>query len=275
MVVLMSCVSGEEGDGNGDMRVIMVYGGGYSCSMVAVRMKWVLGVELDNENGSGVRLFNEREKMHHNKESKTGKVVPFSVKAVWNDLCDDWHNVKWARLVWFSQCIPRHSFTTWVALQSKLKIQDKYMIVDHQFAQSCPFCLSQKDSHKHLFFECDYPNEVWNVFKGLGRLDHAPDSWPDLIEYLQQRPINKSVWSIIQRLILGACVYYIWQERNLRLFQEKSRPLVNLVNIIKKNITLKLNGLTIKKSRQAKLAFELWNLNGDGCKGKTVTNDLS
>ncbi|XP_071719056.1 uncharacterized protein [Rutidosis leptorrhynchoides] len=37
-------------------------------------------------------------------KSKSGKMLTFSVKAIWNDLCDDWEDVKWAGLVWFSQC---------------------------------------------------------------------------------------------------------------------------------------------------------------------------
>nr|GEV62181.1 hypothetical protein [Tanacetum cinerariifolium] len=44
------------------------------------------------------------------------------------------------------------------------------------------------------FFECGFPNEVW--------------------------PINKSIWSILKRLLLGAAVYTVWQERN---FQNRSR----------------------------------------------------
>ncbi|XP_071695295.1 uncharacterized protein [Rutidosis leptorrhynchoides] len=201
------------------------------------------------------------------------KLTSFSVKVAWQDLCDEWVDVKWAKLVWFSQCVPRHSFITWVALHSKLKTPDKYIVVNHQFAQGCPFCLTQKASHNHLFFKCDYPKGVWNYFKMLGNLDFAPDEWYGIIEFLEKRPINKSIWSIIQRLILGACVYYVWQEINLRLFQNKSRPMNDLVKIIKKTIMLKLAGLTIKKSRQTKPTFELWNLKENGDFGLNLNDD--
>ena len=52
-------------------------------------------------------------------------------------------------------------------------------------------------------------------------LDNAPNSWHDILDYLMKRPIKKSIWSILQRLLLGASVYILWQERNLRTFQSR------------------------------------------------------
>ncbi|XP_071739283.1 uncharacterized protein [Rutidosis leptorrhynchoides] len=196
--------------------------------------------------------------------TKAGKQVHFTVKTGWSDLCDDWVDVKWARLIWFSQCVHRHSFVVWVTCHNKLKTQDKFLMTDNLNNIKCPFCLNQKDNHNHLFFECDYPKEVWNEFKGLAKLEYAPDSWTEIIDYLVTRPINKSIWSIIQRLLLGACVYFVWQERNLRLYQNKSRPVGKLVEIIRRTVSLKVSSLTIKKSRQTEIAFELWNMNGEG-----------
>ncbi|GKC06684.1 hypothetical protein Tco_0998294, partial [Tanacetum coccineum] len=37
-------------------------------------------------------------------------------KVVWNDIRERNHVVHWAKLVWFSQGIPRHSFMVWLAI---------------------------------------------------------------------------------------------------------------------------------------------------------------
>ncbi|XP_071692649.1 uncharacterized protein [Rutidosis leptorrhynchoides] len=194
-------------------------------------------------------------------KSKSGKTSNFSVKQDWKDISDDWDDAKWSKLVWFSQCIPRHSFIMWVALHGKLRTRDKFMRVESNENLKCPFCNVCKDNHNHLFFERDYPKVVWHELKSLARLDHAPNLLTDIVPYMLSRPINKSVWSIIQRLVFGACVYCIWQERNLRLYQDKSTPVVALVDYIKNLVRLKLLGLTIKNSNQVKLAAEMWNVN--------------
>lgn len=193
--------------------------------------------------------------------TKTGKLTTFSVKTAWTDLCDEYEIAKWAKLVWYSQCVPRHAFITWVAINGKLKTQDKYMRIDSQACQSCPFCNTQKDSHNRLFFTCEFTQEIWSKLKEMARLDHAPDIWTDLIVFMQDRPINKSIWSIIQRLVLGSCVYYVWQERNMRIFQQKARTVEQLSELIKKTVRMKLLGLNIRWSRQsAAAASEIWEL---------------
>lgn len=172
----------------------------------------------------------------------------------------EYESVKWAKLIWYSQCIPRHSFILWIAIQCKLKTQDKYMRMEDYESQVCPFCKFQKDTHDHLFFECDYPNQIWCTLKEMSRLDGAPNNWAEIISYIQNRPINKSIWSVIQRLVLGAVVYYVWQERNMRLFQNKFRPVNELIKQIKKIIKIKLMGLQIRSSKQTLEAAEIWDL---------------
>lgn len=72
--------------------------------------------------------------------TRNQKSVHFSVKNVWNDISAALEEKKWARLVWFSQCIPRHAFIVWVAMHGKLKTQDKYIHGDDYTDLKCPFC---------------------------------------------------------------------------------------------------------------------------------------
>ena len=77
------------------------------------------------------------------------------------------------------------------------------------------------------------------------RLDHAHNSWYDILDYLMKRPINKSIWSILQRLLLGASVNILWQERNLRTFQNR-RSLENVCNLIKDVVRRRVLSLSLK-----------------------------
>ena len=52
--------------------------------------------------------------------NKNNKECKFSVKEVYKDLRNDSEEVKWAKVIWFSQNIPKHSFILWLAAQNKL-----------------------------------------------------------------------------------------------------------------------------------------------------------
>nr|GEX35131.1 hypothetical protein [Tanacetum cinerariifolium] len=97
-------------------------------------------------------------------KSNDGKVGNFSVKSVWSDLAVSKPMVPWSKLVWFSQNIPRHAFILWIAIYQKLKTHDRIEVC-------------------------------------LVKLDSAPWSLSDLVCYMVGRPVNRSIWSILQRLV--------------------------------------------------------------------------
>ncbi|XP_071719040.1 uncharacterized protein [Rutidosis leptorrhynchoides] len=57
-----------------------------------------------------------------------GKVAEFSVNVVWHTIRPHADQVLWVNLVWFSQCVQRHSFMVWLLMGERLKTQDKLKI---------------------------------------------------------------------------------------------------------------------------------------------------
>ncbi|GKD25642.1 RNA-directed DNA polymerase, eukaryota, reverse transcriptase zinc-binding domain protein [Tanacetum coccineum] len=110
-------------------------------------------------------------------KSKNGGLYDFSVSTVWDDIRKSNPVVPWAKLVWFSQCIPHHSFILWLAILGRLKTHDS---------------MRNWDKVDNL--------TVWGRLKDMVKLDHAPFRWSDILKFLLNRPINKSIWSILQRL---------------------------------------------------------------------------
>lgn len=90
----------------------------------------------------------------------TGKEVDYSVGMAWNSLRGRNLKVPLLHVVWFTHAIPRHAFFVWLIMLEKLKTQDKVILWDkNQNSNSpslCIFCSKVEDSHKHLFFECDF-----------------------------------------------------------------------------------------------------------------------
>ena len=71
---------------------------------------------------------------------------------------------------------------------------------------------------------------------------------------------EKSIWSIVKKLVYAASVYIIWQERNRRLFQNCSRTWEETCTVIENNVKFKLCGLKVIKTDQVQEAFDVWEV---------------
>ena len=89
------------------------------------------------------------------------------------------------------------------------------------------------------------------------------------------RPAKNSIWSVIQRLVWGASVYFIWQERNIRLFGSNSRTEDELFKIITDSVRFRIMGLKINVTPDVISAAEVWNFPiSNYHKYKCVLDDL-
>ncbi|GKB94363.1 RNA-directed DNA polymerase, eukaryota, reverse transcriptase zinc-binding domain protein, partial [Tanacetum coccineum] len=139
--------------------------------------------------------------------NKKGKVKDFCVSEVWNRIRDSSAKVIWHEHVWFTQCVPRHSFILWMAIKGKLKTQDRIS-------------------------SCHFTRRLWERLKIMAKLD------------------NRLVW--------GATVYFIWQERNIRLFRNGGRSGEELFKVIFESVRSRLMGLKLKVTPDVINAAEVW-----------------
>nr|GEW25340.1 hypothetical protein [Tanacetum cinerariifolium] len=54
-------------------------------------------------------------------------------------------------------------------------------------------------------------------------------SWGHIVEEMCNLLNNNNIWSIVRRIVLGAMVYFIWQERNNKIFKEEKRDVKTMV----------------------------------------------
>nr|GFB90390.1 hypothetical protein [Tanacetum cinerariifolium] len=112
--------------------------------------------------------------------NKDGVPTPFSIKGVWINMRYDYPNVDWYKVVWFSQCTPRHAIIMWLAIQDRLQTQDK-MAKWCNDRLACPLYEMCFDSVTYLFFECCYANKVWNDVKDKICVEEDYHQWQDII----------------------------------------------------------------------------------------------
>ncbi|GKA14637.1 RNA-directed DNA polymerase, eukaryota, reverse transcriptase zinc-binding domain protein [Tanacetum coccineum] len=83
----------------------------------------------------------------------------------------------------------------------------------------------------------------------------------DIISKTQDMHYNNSIKSILTKIGLAACVYNIWREMNLRIFQNAKRREEDIAKIIMEDIKWKLANLTVKKSKSVVNIYKEWDIN--------------
>ncbi|GKB52708.1 RNA-directed DNA polymerase, eukaryota, reverse transcriptase zinc-binding domain protein [Tanacetum coccineum] len=198
--------------------------------------------------------------------NKKGKEKIFSVKEIWKAIKDESPKVIWSEHVWYSQCIPKHSFILWVAIRGRLKTRDRLSKWFEVPDRRCLLCNIHDESHGQLFFSCPYSKRLWEILKPLAMMENISNEWASVISGIVLKPTSNFIWSVIQRLVWGAVVYFLWQERNVRRVNQIYRSEECLFKCIVETIRLKLMGLALKKSAEVLKAARMWNLavNRDG-----------
>ncbi|GJR05399.1 integrase, catalytic region, zinc finger, CCHC-type containing protein [Tanacetum coccineum] len=191
-----------------------------------------------------------------------GVAKTFSVSTVWSSIRPRDTKVNWYEVVWFASCIPRHSFHMWLIVKKKLKTQDLLCTWDASvtFGSVCSLCEQQQDSHEHLFFECPFSQVVWNHMKGLADVHSSASTIYDIISYVLPIAKRRSSTSVIAKLVIAASAYFIWQERNWRLFRQSKRNPTQVIECITYSVRLKLLSCKFKKSKDGVKLARLWEL---------------
>ncbi|GJX41446.1 RNA-directed DNA polymerase, eukaryota, reverse transcriptase zinc-binding domain protein [Tanacetum coccineum] len=101
--------------------------------------------------------------------------MKFASGRVWKDMRCLNRKVQWWRVVWFPQNIPRHAFVLWLAVKGKLVTQDKLSLWYLDKDWKCPLCKKIEDSHRHLFFDCDYSKDIWSKIQKLAKVNKLLD----------------------------------------------------------------------------------------------------
>lgn len=94
-----------------------------------------------------------------------------------------------------------------------------------------------------------------------------------MVSGISIRIANNSIWSVIQHLVFGVVVYFLWQERNVRIFQNDFRTDETVSKTIVDTVRHKLFGLKIKRSSEVEKAAAIWNIplksiNGGVCRNQ-------
>nr|XP_043625571.1 uncharacterized protein LOC122596997 [Erigeron canadensis] len=159
-----------------------------------------------------------------------------STSIVWNSLRRVEPRVDWAEAVWFSHCIPRHAFMMWLIMRNKLLTQDRIL-------------LWSPTRRKNM--------DVWCHMRGWANMHGVQPDWNSIMQWLIARAKSRSIGNVIGRLVVAASAYYIWQERNNRIFKNHARPPDILAKLIQDTVRSRLWKLRFKKTARVVRTLEV------------------
>ncbi|GJT95362.1 RNA-directed DNA polymerase, eukaryota, reverse transcriptase zinc-binding domain protein [Tanacetum coccineum] len=184
----------------------------------------------------------------------------FSTSQAWLSIRDDWPNVQWHNVVWYSQLIPKHAFIFWLAIQDKLLTQDRMAKWKDITDLKCPLCKKCADSHDHLFFKCEFASQVWNEMLKKTIILGGMVSLKEIVDNISKERGKNSIGVVINKLVLAATVYMIWKERNQRLFRDEAKTVDAICNLIYEQVRNKLMTLKVKQSINVIKEASKWDL---------------
>ncbi|XP_022042083.1 uncharacterized protein LOC110944745 [Helianthus annuus] len=194
-----------------------------------------------------------------------GNTCHFTSWEVWNSIRIHDNKVNWVNMVWFKQCIPKHSFHIWLVIRNKLKTQDRLSVWEagsetNLKLMCCPLCCFDRDSRDHLFFECSFAAQVWNNVRTMTNMEHVNGEWSDIMTWMEQNVSLKKPDNVISRLVVAAASYFVWQERNNRLFTRRQRTALVVAQEIITTVRMRILNFKFKRRFEKRSLMEKWKI---------------
>ncbi|GJZ05809.1 hypothetical protein Tco_0539602 [Tanacetum coccineum] len=102
---------------------------------------------------------------------------------------------------------------------------------------------------------------VWDSIRPRSiEVDWFHVSAHDIVAFLIPVAKMKSIRSVVCKLVFSAACYFLWQERNYRIFKKKKRSKDKILELIKSNVRLKLLTCSFKKTPNVQMLAHIWKL---------------
>ncbi|XP_062075913.1 uncharacterized protein LOC133780047 [Humulus lupulus] len=223
-------------------------------------VRWIHSVYLKDENwwdyispinGSWYwkQIVRVKEKYKLLSNFQALMIGKYSVNMGYKMLCEEQEKVTWHREVWNRYNVPKHSFITWLAIQSHLQTKDK-LFSFHIFQDTtCFFCEEAVETATHLFFECEFSSRcLLEIKKWLDwRVRNRP--LPELLRCISRAKLQRFKKQVL-RATVASLVYQIWVNRNDCLWNQKMQTIAACVQVIKCNVKHRITSIRTKQFTQ-------------------------
>eukprot|EP00253_Pinus_taeda_P030826 PITA_30826 len=131
----------------------------------------------------------------------------------------------WKKL-WEGKCWPKVTIFTWLVRKGKILTWDKIIKRGFQGPSRCSLCNGEAENQEHLLNRCPFAEHIWEKIRGL--FGKTMRDQTNISLTIRQWGIGQFQSKVIRRiwsLAVGFAIWFIWKERNKRIFRgQNSRP---------------------------------------------------
>ncbi|GFY96656.1 hypothetical protein Acr_11g0009620 [Actinidia rufa] len=128
-----------------------------------------------------------------------------------------------------------------MGLKNRLLTRDKLQGIIED--QSYPLCRAKEESIDHLFFQCNVGKQVWTQIKQWLGITRAMNTLKAAVKWLIKEARGTGVQAKVKKIVLACTVYYLWEARNLRIFEGKIKHPEAIVRGIQIQVFRVIEGL--------------------------------
>ena len=179
----------------------------------------------------------------------------------WEKIRPKQEKVVWHRVLWAPFTVPKFALIAWMAILNRLPTMDRLQAWGLEVTGICVLCKQEMESRNHMFFSCAYSKQIWKEILILCGLKRATYGWEEELQWAYKNFKGKSLTSIILRSTWSAYIYFVWKERNGRLYKSKEETREQVLEQIKQRTRIRLGGLTnIKLDHINNSLYRAWGL---------------
>ncbi|CAN1849854.1 hypothetical protein LINPERHAP1_LOCUS39565, partial [Linum perenne] len=126
------------------------------------------------------------------------------------------------KVIW-SKCVPTkvQSFV-WMAWHKKIATIENLQRRGMQLTNMCVLCYKDLETVNHIMLTCEFASNVWNkLSSGLSIFGPTSVDITDFVLGWKVMNCNPN-FSVVMKCLLHATLWFIWIERNNRIFKEKA-----------------------------------------------------
>ncbi|XP_075076376.1 uncharacterized protein LOC142163027 [Nicotiana tabacum] len=143
----------------------------------------------------------------------------FSIRKLYTKMRGVFTKVSWRKLVCNNLGASKWIFILGLVAHEKLLTRDKLIQWGMEVPLACPLCNTRNESISHLFFQCDMSSYIWKKVLAWQGISRMVMDWQEELKWAEVYARGRRVEAEIYRMTLAASVYYIWKEKNQRVFQ--------------------------------------------------------
>ncbi|GKC11117.1 hypothetical protein Tco_1007899 [Tanacetum coccineum] len=130
-----------------------------------------------------------------------------------------------------------------------------------------PTCLRVRNYDREAMKFCGFIRcgfhivfRVWNYVRMYAGMENVSPHLDDVLLWCQSLSTKRTFKGVVGKLIFAATSYFIWMERNARLFKNVKRPSEDIRDLILVTVRLKLHTFKFNNTTKIRRLLSLWKM---------------